>query len=303
MSEFLPSPPRIPGPDPEPLAPIIPTPPLACDCHAHIFGPAERFPYTDRRGYTPPDAPCEAYLAMLARIGFSRGVCVQGNAHGYDNAAILDAAARHPAHLRAIGIADTSVPPKQLRQWHAQGMRGLRFHLFGPGNAPNYKRGVGLDALAHFAPMMRELGWHAQFWVDWRTFPAFLPQLSAVARHMPVVIDHMLNIPARMGVSHPSFSALIAALGKGICWVKLSGAYRVSSAYPDYPDARPFHVALIRANPDHLIWGTDWPHPQVEESSMPNDGHLLNIFNDWTGENTIRRKILVDNPARLYFWE
>jgi predicted TIM-barrel fold metal-dependent hydrolase len=294
-------PPAIPGPDPDPTSPALPTPPLACDCHAHIFGPAARFPYAAGRGYTPPDAPCEAYLAMLARLGLARGVCVQGNAHGYDNAAILDAVGRHPAQLRAVGITDASVPPERLRRWHALGMRGLRFHLFGPGRAPGYTRGVGLDVLAHFAPVMRELGWHAQFWVDWRSFPLFAPRLASVAREIPVVIDHMLNIDAEAGTDHPSFAALLAMLAEGICWVKLSGAYRVSAGYPDYADAMPFHAALLRANPERLVWGTDWPHPQIAADKMPNDGHLLDLFNAWTPAAALRRRILSTNPDQLYF--
>jgi predicted TIM-barrel fold metal-dependent hydrolase len=125
--------------------------------------------------------------------------------------------------------------------------------------------------------------------------------LAVVARDMPVVIDHMLHIDAAAGVGHPSFAALLRMLGDGLCWVKLSGAYRLSQAYPDYPDARPFHHALLRANPDRLLWGTDWPHPQVAPGMMPNDGHLLDLFNAWTPDASTRYRILVRNPAELYF--
>ena len=294
-------PPAIPGADPNPRRPESPTPALACDCHAHIFGPVARFGFAAGRGYTPPEASCEAYLAMLDRLGLDRGICVQGNAHGYDNSAILDAAERHPTRLRAVGITDTTVPPERLRTWHSQGMRGLRFHLYGPGQKPSYTRGVGLDVLAYYAQMMRTLGWHAQFWVDWQSFPRFAPQLADISRDLPIVIDHMLNIDAVAGIDHPSFLALLRLLGDGFCWVKLSGAYRLSQAYPDYPDARPFHSALLRANPDQLIWGTDWPHPQVARGLMPNDGHLLDLFNAWTPDTDTQHRILVQNPAKLYF--
>jgi predicted TIM-barrel fold metal-dependent hydrolase len=292
----------IAGPDPRPKRPDMPTPPLACDCHAHIFGPSDRFPYTEGRGYTPPDAPCESYLAMLDALGIARGVCVQGNAHGYDNRAILDAASSHQDRLRAVGITDASIPQETLRDWHAKGMRGLRFHLYQGGQKPGYKRGVGLDALEYFAPTMRALGWHAQFWIDWRALPELAPTLRDIAETMPVVIDHMLNIDAGAGPDHPCFETLLGLLDDGVCWVKLSGAYRVSSNFPDYPDARPFHEALVDANPDRLVWGTDWPHPQIDAAKMPNDGHLLDLFNAWTPAADLRQKILVDNPARLYFW-
>jgi 2-pyrone-4,6-dicarboxylate lactonase len=291
----------IAGPDPKPKPPDLPTPPLACDCHAHIFGPAERFAYTEGRGYTPPDAPCEAYLAMLDALGVARGVCVQGNAHGFDNRAILDAASRYPDRLRAVGISDASIPREALRDWHASGMRGLRFHLYYADQVPGYKRGVGLDALAYFAPTMRELGWHAQFWIDWRALPELAPALRRIADTMPVVIDHMLSIDAAARADHPSFVQLLDLVRDSDCWVKLSGAYRVSGAFPDYPDARPFHDALLQACPERLVWGTDWPHPQIDATKMPNDGHLLDLFNAWTLDATLRRRILVDNPARLYF--
>jgi len=291
----------IAGPDPQPKRPTMPTPANACDCHAHIFGPSVRFPYTEGRGYTPPDAPCEAYLAMLDALSLARGVCVQGNAHGFDNRAILDAAARHPKRLRAVGITDAQVKPERLRQWHDMGMRGLRFHLYYQDQKPGYKRGVGLDVLEYFAPTMRALGWHAQIWLDWRALPELAPTLRGVAATMPVVIDHMLNIDATAGVAHPSYTTLLRLVGDGVVWVKLSGAYRVSRQYPDYPDARAFHAALLQANPAQLVWGTDWPHPQVDAALMPNDGHLLDLFNDWTPDAALRRQILVDNPVRLYF--
>lgn len=126
----------IAGPVPVAKQPALPTPANACDCHAHIFGPADRFPYTEGRGYTPPDAPLESYLAMLARIGCARGVVVQGNAHGYDNSAILDAVAREPGRLRGVAITGGDTPPDELRRWRELGIRGLRFHVFAPGREP-----------------------------------------------------------------------------------------------------------------------------------------------------------------------
>lgn len=290
----------VPGPDPNPKKPDLPTPAHACDCHAHIFGPSDRFPYTEGRGYTPPDAPVESYLEMLARLGIERGVCVQGNAHGFDNRAILDAAARYPDRLRAVGITDLRVEPGELRRWHEIGMRGLRFHLFHPDHRPAYVRGVGLEVFESFRATMIDLGWHMQIWCDWRQLPELAHIIEEVADDMPVVIDHMLNIDAALGPDHLCFETLLRLLREGSCWVKVSGAYRVSDAYPDYPDARPLHEALIATNPEQLVWGSDWPHPQVPAEKMPNDGHLLDLFNAWTPDEEIRQQILVDNPARLY---
>jgi 2-pyrone-4,6-dicarboxylate lactonase len=290
----------IAGPDPAPKTPDLPTPAGACDCHAHLFGPKERFPYAEGRGYTPPDAPLEHYLAMLDALGIERGVCVQGNAHGYDNRAILEAVARTPQRLRAVGITDLRAGPDELQRWHAAGMRGLRFHLFHPDHRPGYVRGVGLDVFEALRPTMVDLGWHMQVWCDWRALPDLAGTLKGIARDMPVVIDHMLSIDAALGPDHPSFVTLRRLLGEGACWVKVSGAYRCSEACPDYADARLLHEALVATNPARLVWGTDWPHPQVPAEMMPNDGHLLDLFNAWTPDAGIRRRILVDNPARLY---
>lgn len=294
----------IAGPVPRASRPAIAPPPGACDCHAHIFGPSDRFPYTEGRGYTPPDAPLEAFLAMLDAIGCDRAVVVQGNAHGTDNRAILDAVTRQPKRLRGICITDTSVDAAELRRWHAMGIRGLRFHVHLPTDGPAYRRGVGLDVLHAFLPTMQALGWHAQIWCDWRTLPDLAPTLRTIARELPIVIDHMLNIEAGQGVHHPSFQSLLKLLGDGQgdgeCWVKLSGASRISDNHPHYPDARPFHDALIRTNPDRLVWGTDWPHPQIPHDRMPDDGKLMDLFAAWTPDAATRQKILVDNPARLY---
>ena len=287
-----------PRPYPEPIRTAIPA--GACDCHAHIFGPSARFPYAEGRGYTPPDAPAAKHLALLDALGLARGVVVQGNAHGYDNRAILDACAQSPARLRGVCITDRQTPTTDLAHWHAQGIRALRFHVFHAAHQPGYVRGVGLDVWKHFKPAMLELDWHAQIWCDWRVLPELMETIRGMARAMPVVIDHMSAIDATVGPSHPSFQALLTLLGEGSCWVKTSGAYRCSREFPDYADARPLHEALLRTNPDRLVWGTDWPHPQVDAAVMPDDGHLLNLFCDWTPSAELLERILVRNPEQLY---
>lgn len=290
----------IAGPVLNTTKPKVPPPRGACDCHAHIFGPSDRFPYTEGRGYTPPDAPLELYLKMLDAIGCDRGVCVQGNAHGYDNRVILDAVERAPDRLRGICITDTRVDAHDLRRWHKSGVRGLRFHMHKHGDRPGYVRGVGLDVFEVFKPVMRELGWNAQIWCDWRVLPALADTFRKIAKDVPVVIDHMLHTDATLGVGERSFQTLLALLGEGACWVKVSGAYRVSKQYPDYPDARPLHEALLRANPEQIVWGTDWPHPLVDAAMMPDDGKLIDLFMEWTPDAALRKTILVTNPERLY---
>jgi predicted TIM-barrel fold metal-dependent hydrolase len=278
-------------------APQIPLPPQACDTHAHVFGPASRFPYADDRSYTPPDAPLATYLGMLDTLGFARGVLVQGSAHGRDNSAMLDALAHHPDRLRAVAVADETVPAAELRRWAALGVRGLRFNHFFRDGQLHYRGGVTLEAARALAPVMRELGWHLQLWIDVKDLPETIPILRTIG--VPVVIDHMGRGDARAGTSTAGFQSLLRLLGAGGCWVKLSGAHRISLASPDYPDARPFCEALVRANPEQLIWGGDWPHPRME-AEMPEVGHLLDLFQQWTPDEATRRRILVTNPARLY---
>jgi 2-pyrone-4,6-dicarboxylate lactonase len=139
-----------------------------------------------------------------------------------------------------------------------------------------------------------------QVWCDWRVLPDFADRLREISAELPVVIDHMLNIPAQQTVDDPSFQTLLRLVGEGHVYAKLSAPYRLSSWYPDYVDARPFHEALVRSNPERLMWGTDWPHPQIAAQLMPDDGHLVDLFHEWTPDRRHRQLILVDTPTRLF---
>jgi len=286
-----------PPPRPNPKQPDIPTPPGACDTHFHLFGPAARFPFAPERAYTPPEAPLEALLAMHARLGIERGVVIQGNAHGADNSALLDALKREPKRLRGAAIVRDTISGAELKRMADSGVRALRFHHM-PG-ARGYSA-LGLKAFAALAPRMAELGLYVQFMMDANGLQDALPYFAGW--QLPIMIDHMGNIDATHGVNQPGFQLMCKLLAEGRLWVKVSGAYRISKRYPDYPDARPFHEALVKANPQQVVWGTDWPHPRLDKD-MPDDGHLLNLFNAWTPDAALRRKILVENPARLYGFE
>ena len=277
--------------------PRNPPPPDAWDTHAHVFGPADRFAYAADRSYTPPDAPLTKYLSMLDTLGFARGVLVQGSAHGRDNSAMLDALRRCPDRLRGVAVADADVAPATLREWHRYGVRGLRFNHFFRGGQLHYRGGVPLEAAKTLAPVMAELGWHLQLWIDVKDLPETLPLLKSL--RLPVVIDHMGRTDARAGTQTAGFQSLLRAVGDGPCFAKLSGAHRLSQQAPDYPDARPFHEALVAANPERLVWGSDWPHPRVE-GEMPDAGRLFELFQSWTPDAAVRQRILVTNPAKLY---
>jgi 2-pyrone-4,6-dicarboxylate lactonase len=196
----------------------------------HIFGPSDKFPYAPGRGYTPPDAPAERLIALLDHLGFANGLVVRGNAHGYDNRVVLDALERFPHRLRGIGITDTRIEPEVLYDWHARGMRGLRFHLF--PQQPNYIRGVGLDVFEVFRKTMADLGWIVQFFCDHRMLADTAATLRDISRQMPVIVDHLGMVPAAQGVGDPNFQALLKLIGDGHAHVKLSAIYRVSAQYP-----------------------------------------------------------------------
>jgi len=262
-----------------------------------VFGPAGRFRYADDRSYTPPDAPLAKYLGMLDAIGFARGVLVQGSAHGRDNSAMLEALKQQPDCLRGVAVADADIPRDALREWSGLGVRGLRFNHFFRDGQLHYRGGVPLSAAETLAPVMAELDWHLQLWIDVKDLPETIPVLKSLG--LPVVIDHMGRTDARAGTQTDGFQSLLRAVGEGWCWAKLSGAHRISRNAPDYPDARPFHEALVRANPERLVWGGDWPHPRVE-GEMPDAGQLFELFQMWTPDTATQHRILVSNPAKLY---
>jgi len=284
----------------EPSRPRVETPRNACDTHCHVFGPAAQFPYAADRSYTPPDAPLAKYLHLLDTLGCDRGALVQGSAHGRDNSAMLDALAREPKRLRGVAVADADTPAAELKRWHALGVRGLRFNHFFRGGQLHYRGGVPLTVAEKHASVMAELGWHLQLWIDVKDLPETTPVLKRIG--LPVVIDHMGRTDARAGTGTEGFKSLLHCVGEGWCWAKLSGAHRLSLNAPDYPDARPFHEALVKANPERLVWGGDWPHPRVE-GEMPDAGHLFELFQQWTPDEATRERILVANPAKLYGFE
>ena len=269
----------------------------ACDCHCHIFGPAARFPYAEPRSYTPDDASFDAYLALLDRLGCERGVLVQPSAYGRDNRAILDALERAPSRLRGVAVGGAELSRKTMREWHAGGIRGLRANEFRRDGKLYYQNGVRLAEVEPLYGFMAKLGWHLQLWIDARDLPELAPALARVP--VPIVVDHMGRMEYHHGTSHLGFQALLQGVGEGRLWAKLSGTYRLGATPPDYLEAKPFHDALLAANPENLVWGSDWPHPRPE-GSMPDAAQLLNVFLDWTSREQDRRTILADNPARLY---
>jgi 2-pyrone-4,6-dicarboxylate lactonase len=282
----------ISGPDPDTRTPAFKLPPLACDAHCHIFGPGDRYPYAPDRSYTPPDAPLEMFRALHARIGVERAVIVNASVHGTDNRVALDAIAVSGGRYRAVANIDDTITDAELEVLHQGGFRGCRFnfvrHL---GGVPDLK--VFDRVIARIAP----LGWHVDLHFDAIDLPEFAPMLN----RLPVryTIDHMGRVKASDGLDQRPFQALIDLMRNDEkCWVKVCGAERVSTAGPPFVDAVSFARRIVETAPDRVIWGTDWPHPNVK--AMPNDGDLVDLIPLFMPEPDLQKRVLVDNPARLF---
>jgi predicted TIM-barrel fold metal-dependent hydrolase len=284
----------------DPLAiatsPKRPLPPGACDTHAHVFGPYEQFPLALERSYTPPPAPFETYIAMLDKVGLSRGVLVHPSAYGLDCSAMLDALERAPARLRGIAVTDASISDAELARMNACGVRGVRFSETSGLGSQKFVGSVGLEEFDALAPRLRELGWHAQIWIECDALVEAAPRLLRTG--IPLVFDHMGRFDVTRRTSDAAFQKLLRLLADEGIWIKLS-APRNSKRFPDYEDVRPFHEALLRANPDRLIWGSDWPFLRMGDKT-PQVGHLVDLFDEWTPDDALRRKVFVENPAVLY---
>ncbi|MBL28906.1 MAG: GntR family transcriptional regulator [Rhodospirillaceae bacterium] len=274
------------------LRPQLVAPAGACDCHAHVLGPLDAYPYQDDRAYTAPPALYEDYRAMLDTIGIDRAVIVQPSVYGTDNRCTLQAIARDPARMRGVAVFGDDITDAELQAMHDGGIRGVRFNLLFVG-------GVGLDSLEVIAARIARFGWHIQLLIDYRTLPDLADRLAGLP--VDIVVDHMGHMPVEEGVGNPGFQALLRLMSEGKSWVKVSGNYRVSKAAPAYADAIPFAQALLAANPDRCVWGSDWPHVGIWPGEpMPNDADLLDALLDYAPDEALRRRILVDNPARLY---
>jgi 2-pyrone-4,6-dicarboxylate lactonase len=278
-----------PGPDPNTHPPRFRLPLGACDAHAHIFGPFDRFPVRNQT-YLPASAPLTEYVRLHKILGCSRGVLVQPSPYGTDNSALKAALRSGSFPLRGIALIDDATTERELDELHSLGVQGCRIHL----SAQNAS--TVLPSLPALAARIRRLGWHLQF------LPSFaeLPELDGplLSLPVPIVIDHFGLVPAGTGTDSPGFRCLLRLARSERCWFKLSAPYRISEQGPGFADVIPLVRTLLAAAPDRCVWGTDWPHPNA--SFMPNDGDLVDLLPAWIPDEALRRKVLVENPAQLY---
>ncbi len=269
--------------------PAFKLPPGATDAHCHVFGPGDKFPYAPNRRYTPEDAPKEMLAALHRHLGVSRTVIVQASCHGSDNRAMLDAIADDPAHIRGVCIVDAGFGDKDFQALHDGGVRGARFnfvkHL---GGTPD------MDLFHRTADRIKEMGWHIVLHLD---APSIIP-LSDMMRNLPLpfIVDHMGRVPAKDGLDQPPLKALLELAKLEKCWIKVCGAERIS--FPPYAEAVPIAQAIMAAAPDRVLWGTDFPHPNATHEA--DEADLVDLVAQFTGDAALQKKLLVDNPARLY---
>ncbi|SAL51503.1 amidohydrolase 2 [Caballeronia udeis] len=286
--------------------PAFTLPPGACDCHMHVFGEPLAYPLSTFRSYSVGTASVEEHLTLQQRLGLQRTVLVQASGYHTDNRCMLDALATLGAAARGVAVVDDDISMDELCRLDAAGVRGVRINLVSVGSFTPQQIWANVERLAK---LLAELGWHMQFFVP----PSQLPELSGLLRTLPVpsVIDHM-GLPVQAaGPGQKGFDVLLRLLGEGRCWVKLSGADRITRGQPDMSSAGVFARALVDVNPDNLVWGSDWPHigwhsSEVHDSDtiLPfrfvDEGKLLDLLSEWVPDATVRNKILAHNPARLY---
>lgn len=282
------------GPDRHTRKPRFQMPALACDTHAHVFGPQARFPFSPERSYTPEDCTVEQYAALLQTLGIERKVVVHGGAHGTDNRATLDAIARLGPSARGVAVIRPGLGRSELQRLHLGGMRGCRLSTVVRG-------GAGFEHLEALASETFELGWHLVLhFKHSQELVALAPRLRALPN--PFVLDHLGHVLGSEGVDAPGLRALMDLLETDRCWVKLASLYRSSSQPYPHQDMLPMIHRVAAARPDRLLWGSNWPHP-IHTGAMPNDGDLVDLIPLWTPEPAVQQQMLVSNPARLYGFE
>lgn len=281
---------------PSPSKPAFRPPPGAVDAHCHVFGPGDVFPFAPERKYTPGDAPKGKLWELRDFLGFERNVIVQATCHGADNRAMVDALRNSGGRARGVATVTANIGDAQLRELHEAGVRGVRFNFV--------KRLVDTtprEVLSEIAHRIKPLGWHVVIYFEAHELPDLYDFFAALPTI--VVVDHMGRPDVTQPLDNPSFQLFTRLMREhGNFWSKVGGAERLSKSGPPlYEDVIPFARYMVETFPDRVLWGTDWPHPNLK-SHMPDDGKLVDMLPKIAPTATLQRKLLVDNPHRLY-WE
>ena len=260
------------------------------DAHAHVIGDERDFPFAPGRSYTPQPASLESYLAMLDRHGLAHGVLVQPSVYGFDHGCLLDALHRASGRLAGIAVPAPDATPADLERLHRHGVRGVRCNLINPG-------GLSLDVVSGWGAALRALGWHVEIHVPLADVPTSVDRLRDL--DVPVVVDHMGRpTPGCIDPDGADPTALIDLVRSGRCFVKLSAPYRLSSDAPPWPDVAPLARALVAANPEGCLWGSDWPH--VDVSPPVETDRVLSTRRDWCPDQQTRQIVSTAAASRLF---
>jgi predicted TIM-barrel fold metal-dependent hydrolase len=272
----------------------------------HVFGPPERYGGAPDRSYDPRERNLAEYEGLARELGFERVVFVQPSAYGTDNSCLLDALRSRPQTARAVAVIGEEHDASALRALHEAGVRGARLNLMTPGAPDGDAARIRLEATAR---RVEPFGWHLQIYADLEVVRIVAPALKSL--RVPVVFDHMGGATKAGGRNAPGFDALLSGLAEGRCWVKLSGADIVTWENSDFSEATPFAAALVAANERQVVWGSDWPHLAHQSAGIGadappaayrpvNESALLRFLREWAGNDRTWRRILVENPQRLY---
>jgi len=278
----------------QPAAPALQLPPLACDSHVHVFGPASRFPYAQGRNFTPVDAPKETLFALHRHLGIARCVIVQSAVHGFDNRVVEDAMAAGEGRYLGVALVPANVADAELQRLAAAGFRGVRFNFM-----KHLAAAASVDEIIALTHRLKAAGLHLQVHFESSLVHSLAGPLARSA--VPVVIDHMGRVDAALGADHADFAALHALLANPLFYVKVSGIDRIdpqAHSTPPYALGVALARTLVESYPDRCLWGTDWPHPN--HTHVPDDGVLVDALARIATTPARLQQLLVDNPQRLY---
>jgi len=279
---------------PNPAKPKFRPPHGAVDAHCHVFGPGDVFPYSPKRKYTPADAPKEQLFALRDMLGFDRNVIVQASCHGTDNRAMIDALDTAGEKARGIAVVDTDISLDELKMMDHAGVRGVRFNFL--------KRLVDStprDNYVRVAEKVVKLGWHVVIYFEAPELEELAPFITSLP--VVVVVDHMGRPDVDLGTDHSQWLRFLRLMDEHEnIWVKVSGPERLSKLGPPYDDVVAFGKTLVERYPERVLWGTDWPHPNME-THVPDDGMLVDFIPRIATSQDLQQKLLVENPMRLYW--
>lgn len=262
----------------------------ACDCHFHVYADPLDFPFAGNRSYTPSEASLESFRNMASRTGIDRAVLVHPSVYGNDHRSYEAVLAQHQDWMRGVAVVYPDTADTEIARWHKIGTRGTRCNALFVG-------GSDLDAMKSIADKVRPHRWHLQLLIDISVDPNAVGKIASLG--LPVVIDHFGHMDAQHTLGSEGFKSLLAMVREGNVWVKLSGPYRISSERKHYANVKPLVDALVEANENNLVWGSDWPHPSIA-APMADDADLVDAAHSWLGA-AVLHKVMVSNPTRLYW--